>query len=81
MAASPTKSKDMKLESWSFAYAEYILDGPVISVTLLKQDSKSECTLGKSFGFTGNKVWVNHGARGTFRVVYNNPTGNDFFYD
>ena len=63
-------NKDMALSSWQKAYTETELEGPVLSITLLKQESKTACTFGSSFGFVGNRVWVDNGARGQFRVVY-----------
>ena len=67
--------KTLHLESWSFKYAEAFVEGPVVSMTLTKQESQSACTLGHSFGFNGNKVWVDKGARGWFKVIYSNPRG------
>lgn len=63
-------NKDMALSSWQKKYTETELEGPVLSITLLKQESKTPCTFGSSFGFVGNRVWVDNGARGQFRVVY-----------
>ena len=60
----------MHLESWSYQYSEQFLEGPVVSMTLVKQESKAACTLGESFGFVGNRVWVDKGARGVFKVKY-----------
>ena len=65
-----TKEKNMHLESWSFKYAEKFVEGNVTSMILTKQESNSACTLGISFGFSGNKVWVDKGARGWFNVKY-----------
>ena len=65
-----TQEKDLHLESWSYQYAEELLDGPVISMILTEQESKTDCVLGTSFGFDGNRVWVDKGARGWFKVKY-----------
>ena len=63
-------TKDMQLDSRKRGYTETQLDGPVLSISLLKQDSTSDVVQGISFGFIGNRVWVDNGARGMFRVVY-----------
>ena len=66
----PTLHKDMHLESWNFKYVGKQVEGNVVSMKLTKQESKSKCTLGKSFGFKGDIVWVDKGARGWFRIEY-----------
>lgn len=37
-------------------------------VKLLKQESKTSCVPGKTFGYDGSKIWVDHGCRGWFHV-------------
>lgn len=63
-------NKDMNLSSFGRAYTETELEGPVLSITLLKQESQAAVVFGTSYGFIGNRVWVDNGARGDFRVVY-----------
>ena len=60
----------MNLSSFGRAYTETELEGPVLSITLLKQESQAAVVFGTSYGFIGNRVWVDNGARGDFRVVY-----------
>ena len=60
----------MNLSSWEHGYTETELEGPVLSITLLKQQSQAAVVFGTSYGFIGNRVWVDNGARGNFRVVY-----------
>ena len=62
----PTK-KTIRMESWGFAYAEKAMK--VSSMTVNNRQSSSACTMGHSFGFDGEKVWVNHGCRADFDVT------------
>ena len=41
----------------------------VSSMVVHKQQSKSACTWGESFGFDGEKVWVDKGCRADFNVT------------
>jgi len=61
---------DMQLDSKNMGYTETELGGPILSISVIKQDSQSALIQGTSFGFIGNRVWVDNGARGKFRVVY-----------
>ena len=66
-----TKVEEIHLESWQYQYSELVMDGPVISMTLTKQESKkTDCLYGTNFGFEGCRLWVDKGARGWFKVKY-----------
>ena len=58
----------IRLESWQFKYAEKRIEG-VTSMTVKNQQSNAPCILGKSFGFDGNKIWVDKGCRADFEVT------------
>ena len=40
----------------------------IVDVSLLKQDSWSECRKGVSFGFEGENIWTDDGCRGKFEI-------------
>ncbi len=41
----------------------------VQDIYVVQQQSHAECREGKSFGITGNRIWVNRGCRAIFRVT------------
>merc|ERR1711915_678809 len=61
---------EQELASNQMKYYEMDLDREVAKMELKKQHSNSPCTLNESFGFSGTKVWVNKGCRGTFVVTF-----------
>ena len=71
--STPTKKtcvyKD--LDSWGFGYAQKDIAGPEItSMEVHEKRSKSSCDVNKSFGFKGQRMWVHHGCRATFKICY-----------
>ena len=68
-------TESVSIDSWGYQYNS--LNTGLENIQQMRITSKrssSACTLGYSYGFTGNTVWVNHGCRGTFRIE-----GNDAF--
>ena len=43
--------------------------GRIIYLQLIRQQSKSACVEGQSYGATSDSLWVDHGCNGVFRVV------------
>ena len=43
--------------------------GIIISAQLARQDSRSACVEGRSWGYTGTQLWVDHGCRGAFNLL------------
>ena len=73
----PTNTtKTLNMDSWGYNYAEYNvwLDN-IEQVRIQSKRSHSACTFGYSYGITGNRVWVNHGCRGTFKVYGDEVAG------
>ena len=46
------------------------VDGPIDSFQLRKKKSTSPCVEGESYGFTGDRIWVDKGCRAEFEVKY-----------
>ena len=42
----------------------------ITGLKLIKRKSDKPCTLGKSFGFKGSKVWVKDGCVATFQISF-----------
>ena len=61
-----TKSETIRMENWGYAYAQRKMK--VFSMKVNNRQSRSACTMGHSFGFDEDKVWVNHGCRADFDV-------------
>jgi hypothetical protein len=57
--------------SSGYAYAECFVGGygQIIDVQLVRQNSRSACRPGYSYGFDSQKIWVDKGCRATFRVL------------
>ncbi|MEO8485061.1 MAG: DUF3011 domain-containing protein [Betaproteobacteria bacterium] len=54
-------------ESRSFRYS-FCSTGPIVSAQLLEQRSKASCVRGRSWGTTGDGIWVDDGCSATFRI-------------
>ena len=63
-------TKEVEISSLNHQYSEVDFEGPILCVSLIEQFSKAPCVYTESFGFIGNRVWVDNGARGKFRVLY-----------
>ena len=61
---------DIDLESKDDEYKETSFDGPILSVSILRKRGPVPCVYANTFGFVGNRVWIDKGAKGRFRVVY-----------
>ena len=46
------------------------VDGPIDSLRLRKTKSNSPCVEGESYGFAGDRIWVDKGCRAEFEVKY-----------
>jgi len=67
----PGTCDTMNLSSWDFKYATETVQSScgVYSMTVTKQQSQNACTMGETFGFTVNNVWV-EGCRADFEICY-----------
>lgn len=59
----------LECSSGGMRYNECPVGGPILSLQLEHKISASACVLGRSFGSAGDRIWVDHGCRATFRVV------------
>ncbi|XP_023931597.1 lectin ADEL, partial [Lingula anatina] len=64
------KKSNADCSSHNYKYFECPVDGVITSINVAKKHSRSSCDYNKSFGFLGNKIWVNKGCRATFTVQY-----------
>ena len=64
-----TKTYNVGCSSWGFKYKECPQESNIKSVSVVKQKSKSACTLGTSYGYNSNVLWVDDGCRATFSVT------------
>jgi len=74
--ASPDESTDtinIACSSSRYRYAECATPGPIVALEVVRRDSGAACTRDRSFGFRGDKIWVNHGCRAEFKVTYALP--------
>jgi hypothetical protein len=55
-------------ESWSYRYASCYTGLYIEYVQLEQQYSRTTCTLGSTWGYDANSIWVNNGCRATFRA-------------
>jgi hypothetical protein len=62
--------KTLDCKSKKHERKECSVKGTIKSVQLLEQKSDSPCTEGGSFGFSGDRVWVDKGCSGEFEVSY-----------
>jgi hypothetical protein len=68
--AKPAPSSvELNLSSSRSRYTETALERNILAMELLRKDSASPCKQDRSFGFTGNKAWVNYGCRGLFKLT------------
>ncbi|MEO5667826.1 MAG: DUF3011 domain-containing protein [Bdellovibrionota bacterium] len=57
-------------ESRGLKYNECHVRGQALSVRLVRQESSAECREGRSFGITGDGMWVDRGCSGIFDVEF-----------
>ncbi len=62
-------SRVVRCESRNYRRAECRMPNQIVRVDLLDQHSRARCTEGRTFGFRGNRLWVNEGCVGDFRVT------------
>jgi hypothetical protein len=60
----------VECSSWSYRYAECFANGYIRNAWVYRQNSRSSCSYGYSWGIIGNRLWVDNGCRATFRVQY-----------
>nr|BAP94528.1 D-galacturonic acid binding lectin precursor [Aplysia kurodai] len=68
----PDKCDTIRVESWSYKYAEKVVEDAswVLNMTVVDQQSAAACTLGESFGYQKATLWVDQGCRADFKVCY-----------
>jgi hypothetical protein len=59
---------EVACSSRNFNYTTCNVGSNISSVNLLAQHSNADCIYGETYGFTGDKIWVNNGCRGLFGV-------------
>nr|BAP94527.1 D-galacturonic acid binding lectin precursor [Aplysia kurodai] len=71
--ANPAPECDViRVESWSYKYAEKVVEDAsyVLNMTVVDRQSAAACTLGESFGYQKATLWVDDGCRADFNVCY-----------
>ncbi len=68
--AQETERVKISCKSKNFREKTCSVDGRIINVRLRKQKSDAACRNGESFGFRGNKLWVDRGCSGEFDVTF-----------
>ena len=71
--SQPIVVKDIELKSERFRYLEKDVGGIVVGIAVKTPISKTNFKEGKSYGYQGNKVWVNKGAHAIFSVAIMKP--------
>ena len=59
---------DIECSSHSYKYTSCDVRRPIRSAILLRQKSDTRCVLDRNWGYTRDRIWVDNGCRGTFRV-------------
>lgn len=57
-----------EFDSWEYGRAEATAPGPVSAIRVVTQRSKSPCSSGSSYGFSGDRIWVSGGCRARVEV-------------
>ncbi|XP_050396772.1 lectin ADEL [Patella vulgata] len=67
----------VKLSSYKYKYKSQVIDdaSDIISMTVDHRISKATCDYTDSYGFRGNKVWVDNGCRAVFKICYTKDAG------
>ncbi|XP_005091612.2 lectin ADEL [Aplysia californica] len=70
-----TRITTINVSSWNFKYSTQILNTLpsatcIYSMQVANQQSTAPCTLGTTFGFMANTMWVRDGCRADFTVNY-----------
>ncbi|XP_005099808.1 lectin ADEL [Aplysia californica] len=62
----------VNVSSWNYKYATKILPSSscIYSMRVANQQSAAPCTLGSTYGFLANTMWVSDGCRADFSVSY-----------
>ena len=68
LLATPAFSDDVSVRCESGGKLKECNFSGIGNVTLMRQLSKSACVQGKSWGYSGNKMWVDDGCRADFLV-------------
>lgn len=64
------RTQYIRCESQSYRYAEcYVGSNRIYAVRVAKQMSSSACSEGRSYGYFGDRIWVDDGCRATFEVI------------
>lgn len=63
-------STNVACGSSRYEYQECWAPGEVVSVELLRQESRSLCQIHRTFGAYHDRIWVDNGCRGLFQVRY-----------
>ncbi|XP_012939932.1 lectin ADEL-like [Aplysia californica] len=65
-----TSTTRVNLSSWKYKYATKILPSAtyIYSMQVAKQQSVAPCTLGTTYGFVANTMWVSDGCRANFSI-------------
>lgn len=64
------RTQYIRCESQSYRYAEcFVGSSRIYAVRVAKQMSSSACTEGRSYGYFGDRIWVDDGCRATFEVI------------
>jgi len=66
--AAPAPAQDVDCRSRNFQYQFCSTAGEVVGASLVRQESQAPCQQGRTWGWTGNGVWVSNGCSARFRV-------------
>ena len=65
----PVRTEIVRCDSDFNLFNSCNVSGQIIDAQLVDQRSNSPCQLGRSWGYDGNRVWVDRGCRASFRVT------------
>lgn len=61
---------NVALGSGGYGQNQTVLPGTIQNALVVQQQSIRRCVAGRTFGWQGNTLWVNHGCRAVFSVTY-----------
>ena len=60
--------QQVRCESRNFAHNFCGTDARVVSADLVRQNSRAQCVLGRTWGWRNDGIWVDSGCEAVFRV-------------
>ncbi len=64
----PITTQNVSCASSRYNYQSCPVRGEIVSATILRQTSRSQCIEGRTWGYDHNGIWVDQGCQATFKV-------------